>query len=67
MAKAPVVPVYIQYGRKKIRRHITVSVGKAIPAEKFDVDLKQKTELKAISASIMGEIAALKESTPNAD
>lgn len=66
-AKAPVVPVFIKYGRKKFRRNIQVSVGKAIPAEEFDVDVTDKRKLKGIGALIMGEIAKLKENAPDVD
>lgn len=66
-AKAPVVPVFIKYGRKKFRRNIQVSVGKAIPAEEFDVDVTDKRKLKGIGTLIMGEIAKLKENAPDVD
>ena len=66
-AKAPVVPVFIKYGRKKFRRNILVSVGEMIPAETFDVDLEDKRSLKQLSATIMGEIAKLQESAPDVD
>lgn len=67
LAKAPVVPVFVKYGRKKFRREILVSVGEVIPAEKFDVDISDKRTLKAVSASIMDEIAKLKENAPDVD
>lgn len=66
-AKVPVVPVFIKYGRKKFRRNIVVSIGKAIPAETFDVDITDKRMLKNVSNSIMDEIAKLKENAPDAD
>ena len=66
-AKAPVVPVFIKYGRKKFRRHIQISIGEMIPAEKFDVDLNDRRMLKTISSTIMGEIAALQEKAPDVD
>lgn len=66
-AKVPVVPVFIKYGRKKFRRSIVVSIGKAIPAETFDVDITDKRMLKNVSNSIMDEIAKLKENAPDAD
>lgn len=66
-AKAPVVPVFIKYGRKKFRRNILVSVGEMIPAETFDVDLEDKRSLKQLSSTIMGEIAKLQESAPDVD
>ncbi|MGN0686931.1 MAG: lysophospholipid acyltransferase family protein [Oscillospiraceae bacterium] len=66
-AKAPVVPVFIKYGRKKFRRNIQISVGEMIPAEKFDVDIEDKKVLKQVSATIMDEIAKLKENAPDVD
>ena len=66
-AKAPVVPVFIKYGRKKFRREIQISVGEMIPAEKFDVDIGDKKVLKQVSATIMDEIAKLKENAPDVD
>lgn len=66
-AKAPVVPVFIKYGRKKFRRRIIVSIGEVIPAEKFDVDIEDKRVLKQISATIMDEIAKLQENAPDVD
>ncbi|MBQ9947246.1 MAG: 1-acyl-sn-glycerol-3-phosphate acyltransferase [Oscillospiraceae bacterium] len=66
-AKAPVVPVFIKYGRKKFRRRVIVSIGEVIPAEKFDVDIEDKRVLKQISATIMDEIAKLQENAPDVD
>ncbi|MBE6901297.1 MAG: 1-acyl-sn-glycerol-3-phosphate acyltransferase [Ruminococcaceae bacterium] len=66
-AKAPVVPVFIKYGRKKFRRQIQISVGEMIPAEKFDVDIEDKKVLRQVSATIMDEIAKLKENAPDVD
>ncbi len=66
-AKAPVVPVFIKYGRKKFRREIQVSVGEMIPAERFDVNIEDKKVLKQVSATIMDEIAKLKENAPDVD
>ena len=66
-AKVPVVPVFIKYGRKKPRRNIFVSIGEAIPAESFDIDINNKHMLKSVSTRIMGEIAALKENAPDVD
>lgn len=67
-AKAPVVPVFIQYGRKrKFRRRIQVSIGEMIPADRFDIDISDRHQLKALSADIMGEIAKLKEAAPDVD
>lgn len=67
-AKAPVVPVFIKYGRKrKFRRRIQVSIGQMMPAEKFDIDIEDRHQLKALSADIMGEIAKLQENAPDVD
>ncbi len=66
-AKAPVVPVFIRYGRKKFRRRVIVSIGEVIPAEKFDVDIEDKRVLKQLSATIMDEIAKLQENAPDVD
>lgn len=67
-AKAPVVPVFIKYGRKrKFRRRIQVSVGEMMPAEKFDIDIEDRRQLKALSSDIMGEIAKLQENAPDVD
>lgn len=66
-AKVPVIPVFIKYGRKKFRREIQVSIGKMIPAEKFAVDISDKSMLRTVSASIMDEIAQLKENAPDVD
>lgn len=66
-AKVPVVPVFIKYGRKKFRREIQISVGEMIPAERFDVDIEDRKMLKQVSATIMDEIAKLKENAPDVD
>lgn len=66
-AKVPVVPVFIKYGRKKFRRNIYISIGSMIPAEKFDVDISDRKMLKAVSATIMDEIALLQENMPDVD
>ena len=66
-AKVPVVPVYVAYGKKKFRRNALVSVGKAIPAESFDIDIEDKREIHRISKLIMGEIAELKEKAPDVE
>ncbi len=66
-AKAPVVPVFIKYGRKKFRREIQISIGEKIPAECFDVDIEDRKMLKQVSATIMDEIAKLKENAPDVD
>ena len=66
-AKVPVVPVFIKYGRKKFRREIQVSIGEMIPADRFDVDIEDRKMLKQVSATIMDEIAKLKENAPDVD
>ncbi len=66
-AKVPVVPVFIKYGRKKFRREIQISIGEMIPAECFDVDIEDRKMLKQVSATIMDEIAKLKENAPDVD
>ncbi len=66
-AKAPVVPVFIKYGRKKFRREILISIGEMIPAEKFDIDISDKHSLKQLSTLIMDNIAQLKENAPDVD
>ena len=64
-AKVPVVPVFVKYGKKRFwRRQVLVSVGKAIPAESFDVNLEDKRAIRGVSELIMGEIAKLKDSAP---
>lgn len=66
-AKVPVVPVYIKYGRKKFRRNIYISIGERIPAERFDVDISDRKMLKSVSATIMDEIAKLRENMHDVD
>lgn len=67
-AKAPVVPVFIKYGRKRrFRRRIQISIGEMIPAERFDVDIEDKRVLKQVSSTIMDEIAKLQERAPDVD
>lgn len=66
-AKAPVVPVFVKYGRKRFRKRVLVSVGEIIPAEEFDTDITDKRQLRAISERIMGEIAKLKSEAPEID
>ena len=56
--------MYIQYGRKKFRQNIYISIGEKIPAEHFDVDIKM---LKQVSSTIMDEIAKLRENMPDVD
>lgn len=66
-AKVPVVPVFIKYGRKRFRRRCVISIGERIDAERFDVDITDKRQLKSVSAMIMDRIAELKESAPDVD
>ena len=66
-AKVPVVPVFVKYGRKRFRRRVLVSVGEAIPAGEFDIDITDKHQIRAISERIMGEIAGLKANAPEID
>lgn len=63
-AGAPVVPVFIKYGRKKFRRNVYVSVGDMIPAEEVKADISDKHEIRRISERIMGQIAQLKADAP---
>lgn len=64
-AKVPVVPVFVKYGKKRFwKRRVLISVGKAIPAESFDIDLENKRQIRGVSDLIMGEIAKLKDSAP---
>lgn len=63
-AKAPVVPVFLKYGRKRFRRRVVVSVGKVIPPEELEIDLTDKRQIRGVSERIMGEIAALKAAAP---
>ena len=65
-AKAPVVPVFIKYGKKRpLRRQVLVSIGEKIPAGEFaDIDINDKHHIRLISEKIMGEISKLKESAP---
>lgn len=65
-AKAPVIPVFVKYGRKKLRRNALISIGETIPKEEFEaVDITDKHGIHAISNRIMGEIAKLKASAPD--
>lgn len=66
-AKVPVVPVFIKYGKKGLRRKIIVMIGEAIPADRLSVSLEDKRTLKAANSELMSRIAALKEKAPDAD
>lgn len=65
-AKAPVVPVFIKYGKKRpLRRKVLVSIGEIISAEHFaDIDINNKQHIRLVSEKIMGEISKLKETAP---
>lgn len=65
-AKAPVIPVFVKYGRKKFRRNALISIGEMIPKEEFEgVDIEDKHGIHSISNRIMGEIARLKAEAPD--
>lgn len=64
-AKVPVVPVFVKYGRKKIRQNVLVSIGEPIPADNFDVDYTDKHAIRTVSEEIMGKISELKENAPD--
>lgn len=65
-AKAPVIPVFVKYGRKKFRQNAYIAFGKPIPKEEFEaVDANDKHAIHSISNRIMSEIAKLKESAPD--
>lgn len=66
-AKAPVVPVFVKYGRKRFRRRVIVSIGEVIPPEEFDIDIADKRQIRSISEKIMGRIAQLKADAPELD
>lgn len=67
-ANAPVIPVFVKYGRKKFRRNALISIGEAIPKEEFEAaDITDKRAIHAISNKIMGKIADLKASAPDID
>lgn len=65
-AKAPVVPVFVKYGKKRfLRRNALVYIGEPIPASEFEnVDISDKHQIRAVSERIMGEISKLKEAAP---
>lgn len=66
-AKAPVVPVFLKYGKKRFRRRVLISIGEVIPAEELDIDLADKRQIRSISEKIMGTIAQLKADAPEID
>lgn len=63
-AEAPVVPVFIKYGKKKFRRNVCISIGEMISAESFKIDITDKHEIHRVSNLIMNEIAELKANAP---
>lgn len=67
-AKAPVIPVFVKYGRRKFRQNAYIAFGKVIPKEEFEtVSVSDKRAIHSISNKIMGEIAKLKEAAPDID
>lgn len=67
-AQAPVIPVFVKYGRKKFRRNALISIGETIPKEEFEsVEITDKHAIHAISNRIMGCIADLKAAAPDID
>lgn len=66
-AHVPVVPVFVKYGRKKIRQNVVISIGETIPADNFNVDITDKRAIRKVSEEIMGKIAELKENAPDVD
>lgn len=63
-AKAPVVPVFVKYGKKRFRRQVCISVGEMIDADNFAVDIADKHEIRRVSEMIMERIANLKANAP---
>lgn len=63
-AGAPVVPVFIKYGKKKFRRNVCISIGEMMSAGNFNADATDKHEIRRISEMIMGSIAELKANAP---
>ena len=59
------MPVFVKYGRKKIRQNVLMSIGEPIPAEDFDVDYTDKYAIRKVSEEIMGKISELKENAPD--
>ncbi len=64
-AKAPVIPVFVKYGRKKFRRNALISIGEMLPKEEFQAELTDKRAIHEISNKIMGRIADLKAAAPD--
>lgn len=63
-AAAPVVPVFVKYGKKRFRRQVSISVGEMMPADNFAVDIADKHEIRRVSEMIMDRIADLKANAP---
>ncbi|MGN1110254.1 MAG: lysophospholipid acyltransferase family protein [Oscillospiraceae bacterium] len=63
-AKAPVVPVFVKYGKKRFRRRVCISVGEMMPKDCFAVDASDKHEIRRVSEMIMDRIAGLKAAAP---
>lgn len=63
-AEAPVVPVFVKYGKKRFRRQVCISVGEMMPKDCFAVDIADKHEIRRVSEMIMDRIAELKAAAP---
>lgn len=63
-AEAPVVPVFVKYGKKRFRRRVCISVGEMMPKDDFAVDISDKHEIRRVSEMIMDRIAELKAAAP---
>ena len=63
-AEAPVVPVFVKYGKKRFRRQVCISVGEMMPKDYFAVDIADKHEIRRVSEMIMDRIAGLKSAAP---
>lgn len=63
-AEAPVVPVFVKYGKKKFRRNVCISIGEMIPAENLKADVENRHEIHRVSDLIMGKIVELKANAP---
>ncbi len=58
MTGAPVLPMYIRYGEKRIA---DVAIGEMIPAEEMKIDSEDHKALKRVSNRIMDSIKALQK------
>lgn len=63
-AAAPVVPVFVKYGKKRFRRQVSISIGEMMSADNFAVDIAEKHEIRRVSEMIMDRIADLKANSP---